>query len=305
MKIIKDNNIKLTDDTACTIGTFDGIHKAHIKIIDKLKEYDYKSMVITFDPPPKQYFGDRFKNFCIITDLETKIDIFEKLKVDYLFIMKFDEQIIKTQAEKFLEFLVKNLRCKALIIGYDWKFGHQKKGDIDFLKKYQRVYNYKIDIVDAVMENDTRISSSVIRELLKKGLVDKVSKYLGREYYIRGRVISGNQLGRKLGFPTLNLNPKGNLCLKKGVYAGFVIYRNMRYKSVINYGYRPTIDGKKLLIEAHLLDENLNIQNEYINVVFSKFIREEKKFKSLEDLTNQIKTDILNSKKILNNLKWR
>jgi len=302
MKILTDTNIKLTDPTACTIGTFDGIHKGHAKIIERLKSYNYKSLVVTFDPPPKLIFGDKFKNFCYITDLETKIDILESFNIDYLFIMKFDENIIKINAERFLEFLTKNLNCKALIIGYDWKFGYKRKGDIEFLKKYQEIYKYKLEVVNPITEDGVRISSSLIRELLKNGQVDKVVKYLGREYYIKGKVTHGNRLGRKIGFPTLNLKPIENLCLKKGVYAGFVEYRNRRYKAVINYGYRPTVDGNKLLIEAHVLDENLNIENEYIKVIFSKFIREERRFKSLDDLINQIKLDILKSRKILNNL---
>jgi riboflavin kinase/FMN adenylyltransferase len=305
MKIIKENNIKITDETACTIGTFDGIHKAHKKIIDKLKNYPYKSMVITFEPPPKLFFGDRYKNFCNIIDLETKIDIFESLKLDYLFIMKFDENFIKIQASEFLEFLVKSLNCRALIVGYDWKFGYRKEGNIDFLKRFQKIYNYELEIINPVMEDSIRISSSYIRELLKKGYVDKVKNYLGRDYYLKGKIVPGNQIGRRLGFPTLNIKPSEYLCLRKGVYAGFVIYHGIRYKAVINFGYRPTIDGKRLLIEAHILDENLNIENDYIKVIFSKYLREERKFNSLDELSKQIELDILNSKRVLNNLEWR
>ncbi len=305
MKIITENNLEIIDKTACTIGTFDGIHKAHKKIIDKLKDYRYKSMVITFEPPPKVFFGDRYKNFCSILDLETKIDVFESLKIDYLFIMKFNEKLIKLQAKEFLEFLLKKLKCKALIIGYDWKFGYRKEGNIDFLKKFQKIYNYELHIINPVMEEDIRISSSYIRELLKKGYVDKVKKYLDRDYYLKGKVVSGNQIGRKIGFPTLNIKPPSNLCLKRGVYAGFVQYKNIKYKAVINFGYRPTIDGNKLVIEAHVLDEKLNIINDYIKIIFYKFLRDEKKFNSLDELTKQISLDILNSKKVLNNLEWR
>jgi len=300
MKILKGKRVYIPEKTACTIGTFDGLHKGHQRIIERLKSYNYKSTVITFEPPPKLFFGDSLKNYCTITDLETKIDIFESLAIDYLFIMKFDSELIKIQAKEFLEFLIKNLNCKALIVGYDWKFGRGKEGNIDFLKRYKNIYNYELEIVKPIMEDNIRISSSLIRELLKGGKVDKVKAYLGRDYYIKGKVVSGNQLGRRIGIPTLNLRPNEELCLRKGVYAGYVIYNNRVYKAVINYGYRPTVDGKRLTIEAHILDENLNIQNEYIKVVFSKFLREEKKFNSLDKLINQIKIDIQNSKRLLN-----
>jgi len=300
MKILKGKDIKIPEETACTIGTFDGVHKGHQKIIEKLKSYNYKSTVITFDPPPKLFFGDSLKNYCTITDLETKIDIFESLNIDYLFIMKFDKELIQIQAKEFLEFLVKNLNCRALIVGHDWRFGCGKEGNIDFLKKFKKIYNYELEVIEPIMEDNIRISSSLIRELLKRGEVDKVKEYLGRDYYIKGKVITGNQIGRKIGIPTLNLKPNDELCLKRGVYAGYVVYNDKRYKAVINYGFRPTVDGRGLFIEAHVLDESLNIKDEYIKVIFSKFLREERKFNSLDRLINQIKIDIQNSRKILN-----
>ncbi len=298
MIIINDKNLPITPKTACTIGTFDGIHKAHKKIIQELKKNkDLKSLVITFEPSPKLFFS---KDKCLITDLETKKYILEKLEIDYLYIIKFNSQFMKTKAEDFLKFLVEKLNCKKLVIGYDWKFGNNKEGDIHFLNRKKDLFQYEIKVINPIIEEDIRISSTKIRELLKIGKVDTVKKFLGRNYFLRGKVIEGDKLGRRLGFPTVNIIPDKNLCLKKGVYGGFVEYKNYMYKAVINYGFRPTVNGEKLLLEAHILDENLNLYNQYINIHFIKFIREEKKFFSVDELVNQIKLDIIKAKNILN-----
>ena len=298
MIILNENSLPVLEKTSCTVGTFDGIHKAHQKIIRELKkDRVLKSLIITFEPPPKLYFSN---TRCLITDFETKIHILKALNIDYLYVIKFDENFLKIKADEFLKFLVQKLNCKKLVVGYDWRFGYRKEGNIDFLKFKQQYYKYELKVINPIVEENIRISSTKVRELLKEGKVESVKDFLGRVYFLRERVIEGNKLGRKLGFPTLNILPDKRICLKKGVYAGLVEYKKHFYKSAINYGTRPTIDGNKLLLEAHILEEKLNINNEYINIHFLKFIREEKKFNSLTELVNQIKLDIIKAKNILN-----
>ena len=298
MIILNEFNLPLKEKTSCTIGTFDGIHKAHQKIIGELKrDSSLKSLIITFEPPPKLYFSN---TNCLITDFETKIYILKRLNIDYLYLINFNEKFLKIRAKDFLNFLTEKLNCKKLVVGYDWKFGYKKEGNIDFLKSMQQYYKYDLKIISPIVEENIRISSTKVRELLIKGKVDKVFKFLGRNYFLRGKVIEGNKLGRKLGFPTLNISPHPSICLKRGVYVGYVEYENHFYKAVINYGNRPTVDGSKLLIEAHILGENLNIVGKYINLYFIKFLREEKKFNTVDELVNQIKLDIIKAKNILN-----
>ncbi len=302
--ILKLKDLSLKENTACTIGNYDGIHKGHQEILRKLKEIakdkNLKTVVITFYPHPKKILNPS-KYKCLIVNLETKVDLLKKENIDYILIVDFNKQFYQKSPEEFLKFLKEYLNCRALVVGKDWRFGYGAKGDINLAKELSKDLDYEVFTIEDVKDGDKRVSSSEIRKYLKNGDVGKVKEFLGRDYYLIEKVVEGDKKGREIGFPTLNLKPEEDVCLKKGVYAGYVCFREICQKAVINYGNRPTVDGKKTFMEAHII-EDYKISptvNDYIKVIFKHYIREEKQFKSVEDLKNQIKLDIEVAKNIL------
>ncbi len=302
MRVLKENDLPLKEETVCTIGSFDGFHIGHKKILEKVKkraeETNRKSLVVTFNPHPKKVLNPE-KAPCTITDIETKKELLEKEKIDYLYIIKFDKNFSKISAKDFLNFLVKKLKCKHIIVGYDWQFGYKKEGNVYFAEKYEKELGFSLEIVEPILKDDIRVSSTLIRDLLKKGDVEKASYFLGRNYCIKGEIIKGQQLGRKIGFPTINIKPPEDLCLKKGVYAGFLEVDGKVYPAVINFGYRPTVDGKNLVLEAHVIGKVIDIKSKFAKIIFLSRIRDEKKFENIENLQAQIAEDIKKAKKIL------
>lgn len=302
--ILKLQDLPIKENTACTIGNYDGIHKGHQEILKNLKKVandkNLKTVVITFYPHPRKILNpSQYK--CLIVNLETKIDLLKKENIDYILIVDFNKQFYQKSPEDFLKFLKESLNCKTLVVGKDWRFGYGAKGDINLAKELSKDLGYEVYTIEDVKDGDKRISSSKIRQYLKNGDVDKVKELLGRDYYLVEKVVEGDKKGREIGFPTLNLKPEEDICLKKGVYAGFVYFRGLYQKAVINYGNRPTVDGEKIFMEAHIIEDyKINpVVNDYIKVIFKRYLREEKHFKTLEDLKNQIKLDIEISKNIL------
>ncbi|MFN4307324.1 bifunctional riboflavin kinase/FAD synthetase [Sulfurihydrogenibium azorense] len=303
-KILHLKDLPITENTVCTVGNFDGLHLGHKEIIKKVKDIakkeNLKSLVITFYPHPRKILNPE-KPICSIVNLETKVYLFKKENVDYLLIIEFRQNFYQKSAFEFLNFLKDTLKCKILIVGKDWKFGFKQEGNIEYAKKVGNSLGIKVIPVEDIKSNSSRISSSLIRELLSKGDLKKIEKLLGRKYFLIGKVVKGDGKGREIGFPTINLKPDDDLCLKKGVYAGYLEKDEKLYKAVINYGNRPTIDGKKTFIEIHIIEEGFNtkIEEDYLKVHFIQYLREEKKFESIEDLKNQIKLDIQKAKEVL------
>ncbi len=302
MKVIQEKDLPLKEETVCTIGSFDGFHIGHKKILEKIKEkakkLSKKSLVITFEPHPKRVLNPE-RAPCVITDTETKKELLKKEGIDYLYIISFNEEFRKKTAKEFLKFLVNTLGCKNIVVGYDWEFGYKKEGNVFFAERYEKELGFELEIVEPILQDDIRISSTLIRELLKKGDVEKASYFLGRNYCIKGKIIEGSKIGRKIGFPTINIRPPENLCLKKGVYAGYIQLNGKIYPAVINYGYRPTVDGKHLLLEAHVIGQKVNPTKEYVKIFFISFLREEMKFENINQLKKQISKDIEKAKSIL------
>ncbi len=296
MKVITEADLPLKEETVCTIGNFDGFHKGHTFILQEIKEIAHKknkkSLVITFEPHPKRLLNPENAP-CRITNLETKLDLLKQQGIEYVYVIHFDKSFAEKSPEEFMEFLSKNLKCRELIVGHDWKFGYRGKGNIETAKILGNKFNINITVIPPLKENNERISSTKIRQLLKEGRLEEVEHLLGRTYCIKGTIQRGNQIGKQIGYPTLNIKPSEDLCLKRGVYSGFVSVNKHIYPAVINYGSRPTVDGKQILIEAHIIGENINIKEKTeIKIFFKKFLREEKKFETLQQLKNQIKTDI-------------
>jgi len=303
MKVLTEADLPLDKENVCTIGNFDGFHKGHSYILKNVQQTaeatGKSSLAITFEPHPKKIL-DPENAPCRITDKETKITLFEEQNIDYIYIIHFNKAFAQKSPEEFLDFLVNKLKCCRLIVGHDWRFGYQGKGNALTAVKIGKKIGLEVDIISPLYLKNERISSTIIRKLLKEGKVDEMYPYLGREYFISGKTVKGNRLGSRIGFPTMNVLPVDDLCLRKGVYSGYVQYLDELFPSVINYGNRPTVDGTKNLIEAHIIGKDINIPpGSKIKIFFSKFLREEEKFSNIDQLKKQIQMDVNSAMKLL------
>ena len=280
------------------IGNFDGIHIGHQKIIHKLvnesKKMNIKSAILDFNPHPRQFFTKNYNDFNVINE-KTKIELLDQLNVDYYITMEFNSALASLSAHEFIEnILSKKLNINNLTVGYDFKFGKNRQGDVDLLKQLSSKYNYNISIIEPVLDPLTSeiYSSSLVRKNIKEGNFERVSSLLGRNWVMQGTVIRGNQRASKINFPTANIIPSNLIKPKKGVYAVKVQYINKYINGIANFGVRPTIDGKKLLLEVNLFNFNQDIYGKELTVEFLTFIRDEKKFNNFTLLTEQIQKDI-------------
>ncbi|RMA97283.1 bifunctional riboflavin kinase/FAD synthetase [Hydrogenothermus marinus] len=307
MKVLSINNLSINEDLACSVGNFDGFHKGHLKILNTLKdiakEKNLKTAVITFDPHPRQVLQK--KSLCKILNFETKKEFLTKIGIDYLIVIPFNKKIANLTKEDFLKLLKENLKCNIVVVGKDWRFGKNREGDINFAKEFGKKLQLEVIAMEEEKIKDKKISSSLIRELLREGKIKQVNKVLGRNYCLKGKVVEGKKLGRKIGFPTINLKVGENLCLKEGVYVGFIEIKDKIYNAIMNFGKRPTVDGKETVLEVHILNENFNenLKSGYLKTYFIDYLREEKKFNSLQELKRQIEKDVEKAKNILKEVK--
>jgi len=305
IKIYKNFKIKnFHKNSIILIGNFDGIHSGHQKLFDIAKtykkKYSLKIGVLTFEPMPKMYFNNNLKNFRI-SNLQQKINHFDKLNVDFVITKKFDKNFSKTKSISFIkEIIGHKLKPKFIFVSNNFRYGNKREGNVKELIKYEKKYNYKIIKPQPLLIKKKVISSSLIRKYLQIGKLKDANKLLKRNWSITGRVQKGKQLGKKIGFPTANIDIKDYILAKPGVYAVKTQkQKNSNYiKGIANLGYRPTFNGKKILLEVHLFNFSGNLYNKYLTVEFLKFIRSEKKFKNVEQLKKQIKIDLSIAKKI-------
>ena len=302
MKIYSDTNLsRKHHNSVIAIGNFDGLHLGHQKVINQAKNKAKKNKlplgIITFEPVPVIFFNNKIKNHRI-NSLRQKKDQIKKLKVDFLIIIKFDKKFSSLTAEKFIEKVIyKKTKCKFLYVSKNFRFGFKRQGGIKTLKRFEKIYNYKNIITKPYKKNNRVISSTFIRRQIRAGKIQSVNKLLNRNWSIDGRVIKGQKRGRKIGFPTCNLNLKHYVIPRLGVYAVKVKTPNFNKNGIANIGYRPTFNGQKLLLETNIIGIDKNLYNKVINVSFKKFIRPEKKFKTFDHLKKQIKIDVRKAKK--------
>ena len=301
MKIYKNANLnKKHHKGVIAIGNFDGIHLGHQKVINearkKAKSKKLPFGIITFEPMPVMYFNSKIKNHRINSLEQKKIQL-KKLKLDFLIIIKFNKIFSSLTAEKFIKEIIYNkTKCSFLYVSKNFKFGYKRRGNIQTLKKYEKQYNFKSLITRPYKKNKKIISSTLIRKKIINGKIREANTLLNREWNIKGKVIKGRQLGRKIGFPTCNLQLNDYIVPRNGVYAVKVKGSNFNKKGIANVGFRPTFNGKKLLLETNIFGIDKNLYNKEIDISFKKFIRQEKKFKNLEHLKKQIKIDIKKAK---------
>ena len=303
-KIYKNFNINIQHkNSIILIGNFDGVHKGHQKLFSLAnrykKKYSSKIGVLTFEPMPKMFFNTKLKNFRI-SSLQQKISLLKNLNVDFVITKKFDQKFSKIKSENFIkEILGKKLKPKFIFVSNNFRFGNKREGNVVQLVKFEKLLNYKVVKPRPLLANKKIASSSLIRSFLQKGKLEKANRILNRNWSIDGKVQKGKQIGKKIGFPTANIDIQDYVLACPGVYAVRVkkIGKNNNLKGIANLGYRPTFNGKKILLEVHLFNFSGNLYNKYLTVEFKKFIRKEKKFRNVDQLRKQIKTDLLIAKK--------
>ena len=305
IKIYNNFNLKQNHKgSIILIGNFDGLHLGHQKLFKLAesykKKYSLKIGVLTFEPMPKMFFNKHLSNFRISNQIQ-KINLLKRFNVDFVIIKKFDKKFSKIKSKNFIkDILNSKLKAKFIFVSNNFRFGNKREGTVNQLINYETFYDYRIIKPKPLSKNKKIISSSLIRKLLQQGKINKVNKFLNREWSIDGKVIKGRQLGKKIGFPTANVDIKDYIIAKPGVYAVRAKKQNTTkfIKGIANLGFRPTFNQKKILLEVHLFNFSKNLYNKYLSVNFIKFIRKEKKFKNIGQLKKQIKLDLLKAKKI-------
>ncbi len=293
-----------------TTGTFDGVHLGHKTIIDRLiesaKQMNGESVVITFDPHPRQVLYPNDQSLKLLQSINDKASRLEALGIDHLLVLKFDKSFSELSSEDFIRnILVDAVGTKKLVVGYDHHFGKNREGSFESLRKQGLIHGFSVEEIPAHDIDQVAVSSTAIRKALSLGEIKTANNYLGYQYALTGEVIQGNQMGRQLGFPTANLRISHALKLipASGVYAVTVQVQGRTMHGMLNIGYRPTLtNDNELTCEVHILDFSSDIYGETLQVQFVARIRDEKRFSSKDELVNQLQEDQKLVVKLLSNL---
>jgi len=309
VKIINSLQDLRIESPVVTIGVFDGVHKGHRHILKKVIEdashLNGESTVITFWPHPRIILNKDARKLRLLNTIDEKINLLERLGINNLVILPFTREFAALSACEFTEnYLVNKLGTKKLIVGYNHHFGKNREGDYDQLKDCAIRHNFQIERLPAFEPNGEKISSTIIRNHLENGAVKKANTYLGYSYPINGYIVSGNQIGRKIGFPTANIQiPEAFKQIPAlGVYAVKVFIREKVHYGMLNIGIRPTLQDKNkgAVVEVHIFNFDRAIYHENIKIEFIDHLREEKKFNNLKELSSQLAVDKMQAEKILN-----
>ncbi|MEN0048605.1 MAG: bifunctional riboflavin kinase/FAD synthetase [Bacteroidota bacterium] len=293
------NNLPNFRNAVLTIGSFDGVHQGHQKILEKInalaKKYDGESIVITFHPHPRLVVYPKDHSLRLITSIDEKIVLFRKFGVDNVVVVPFTIEFSQQSADEYIEkFLLGKFRPKCMVIGYDHRFGLNRQGDINFIKWHGEIHNFDVIEIPKQEVEAIAVSSSKVREALLQGSVQKAHRLLGHYFTLTGIVVHGQQVGTQIGFPTANIevNFPHKLIPPDGIYATYVWHQNHRYEGMLYIGIRPTLqDENRRSIEVNIFDFNKQIYGDKIKLELVDFIREDTTFDSLEGLTAQLKLD--------------
>jgi riboflavin kinase / FMN adenylyltransferase len=299
LTIQNTEHFRIEKPTIVTIGTFDGVHLGHQKILARLKELKEQTglntVVLTFDPHPRKVLFPDQKDLKLLTLIDEKLDLLNHYGVDVAVVYPFSVEFSHLDPKLYIsDILVKSLKVKHLVIGYDHKFGSGRKGDINTLKKYSGEYGYTVEEISAQDIDHIAVSSSKIRKALDEGNLSLATEFLGHSFLMNARVIEGKKLGRTLGYPTANLKPEGQEKLMPaiGVYFVKVLVDGTNYFGMMNIGTNPTTDNDdKIKPEVHIFDFNEQIYGKTIRISFLKRLRDEKKFKDLAELKRALDND--------------
>ncbi len=291
---IKENNF---EENIVAIGFFDGLHLGHQKVIkracEKAKSENLPCAVMTFNPHPREVMGLKEK-IDQITPLETKLMLFEELGVDISYVVHFTKEFAAISPKEFVEKFLMQLQVKGVVVGFDFTYGHKGKGTAEALKE-DSIGRFSVDIVSPYFDHGEKVSSTRVRDSLLSGNTDDVKRLLGRNYTFLGKVVHGDKRGRTIGFPTANLAlMEEYLKIKNGVYAVKVNYQNQIYIGVMNVGFKPTFteDVKTPTYEVYMIDFHDEIYNQILEVEILDYIRDERKFNSIDELVTQIEKDV-------------
>ncbi|MGQ1908802.1 bifunctional riboflavin kinase/FAD synthetase [Marinifilum sp. RC60d5] len=300
MKIYTDLKDFSAINPVVTIGTFDGVHLGHRKVIRRLQELAHKvkgeTVIFTFYPHPRLVLNKENNGLRLINTLEEKKVLLEAAGIDHLVVYPFTKEFSQLSYIEFVEqILVKQLGMKYLVVGYDHRFGHNREGKYEDLKVFADQLNFKIERQDVLNMDAINVSSTKVRTAISEGDIKMANKYLGYRFFIKGDVIDGKKLGRTLGFPTANIDPQESYKLvpKDGVYAVKVDVDDTRYLGMLNIGVRPTVNNQldNRSIEVHILDFDQDIYYKNITIRFYQRIRNEQFFKSIDELKEQLAKD--------------
>ena len=299
------NEIPAITRPVLTIGTFDGVHLGHKKIISKLnklaEEADGESVLMTFHPHPRSVINPD-ANIAMLSSLEEKLSLLEMAGVGHSIVVPFNREFSEISAESYVrDFLIGNLHPHTVVIGYDHRFGLDRRGDINLLTKIANDEGAQVVEIKKQTIDELAISSTRIREALLDGKVELAAQLLGYHYEISGIVVKGFQVGRELGYPTANLlvNDPNKLIPGDGIYAIRASLGDEKLNGMLSIGYRPTFEGKQRTIEAHLFDFDRDIYGEKMSIAFVSYIRSEKKFDSRQDLIKAMENDQSESYRLL------
>ena len=301
--LIDWGRIKINEPTIVTIGVFDGVHRGHQAILSLLVEKSFTfglpSVVLTFDPHPSEIV--RKERIEFLLDINDRLAIIEKFPHSYTVLIRFDEQFAEKTPEEFVREMKERLNLKEIIIGQNFHFGKGRKGNINLLQGLGERYNFRVSIVPPVEYQGVPISSSRIRDALKKGNINSANEMLGRYFFLKGRVIRGKGLGKEIGFPTANISLPSRIIIPKlGVYASIGTIEDEKFIGVTNIGFAPSLKGEKeVTVETHFLGFNRDIYDRLVKIELVEYIRPEIKFSSLEQLVTQIKNDIESARDII------
>jgi riboflavin kinase / FMN adenylyltransferase len=292
------NEFRKLQNAIVTIGSFDGVHKGHQKLLKRLAELAHdtngETVVMTFWPHPRTILNPEKDGLKLLSTIEEKTELLSHYDVDHLLIIPFDKEFAEISAEDFIgSILIDTIGTKKLVVGHDHKFGRNRMGDFDLLKKKSSEYKFEVEEISREDVKNMGVSSSIIRESLLKGDVKTAAEYLGRPYELSGKVDEGRKLGRTIGFPTANIETSdpNKLIPADGVYAVRVKIENKIHKGMMNIGLRPTVNGHRRKIEVNIFNFDRNIYQKQLVVHFIARLRDEEKFADLEALKNQLYKD--------------
>ena len=299
MEIIRHKEKNISEQTAVALGNFDGLHTAHMKIINACKTYAIenclKSGVMLFESHTLNLINGNKVD--VITPQAEKINILNDNGIDFVYCREFDEAFMKLSPEEFAVQLKTTLNVSAVFVGYDYRFGYRAEGDAQKLTELGKKHVFNVTVVDKVEFDGEAVKSSRIRKLDSEGEIEMATHMLGRMFSITGNVERGFGNGRKLGVPTANISYQSDMLLPgNGVYGGYTTVDGIRYKSVINVGNNPTFGAEKITVESHIIDFCKDIYDNDVTVEFAFKIRNDIKFKNIDELVNQIRKDIEQAK---------
>ena len=289
-----------------TIGTFDGVHLGHRQIIDSLKQEaslaSGESLIITFHPHPRRIVSSVITGVRLINTLDERIELLEKTGIDHLVVVPFTDYFANQGGEEYIrDFLVEKFHPHTIIIGYDHRFGKERKGDFSLMEEKAGVYGYRLKEIPVHILDALKVSSSNIRNAILQSHIEEANKLLGYPFFFEGEVVHGDKIGRTIGYPTANLKctDEEKIVLGDGIYAVYARHASKTYKGMMSIGFRPTINGRSRVTEVNLFDFNEEIYGQFIRVTVIKYLRGEERFDGLEQLKLQLHIDKEQSLKVL------